>query len=413
MIIKQIKKTDPQIAELINKEVKQQQETLSLTASENYSSPAVREALSSPLSFRYSEGRPYKRYYASQENIDKLEILTEERVKQVFKLNTKKWQVNVQPYSGSPANYAILRGLLTPGDKIMSLSLNQGGHLTHGASVSLSGIDFQIINYGLDKKTHFLNYQEIEQLAEKEKPKLIICGFTAYPRKVDFKKFSKIAKKVNAYLLADTSHIAGLIIGGVHPSPFPFADVVMTTTHKSLRGPRGAIIVCKTELADKIFRKVFPGLQGGPHNHTVSAIGIALKEAMSPAFKKYAQQIIKNAKILAEELKKYNFTLVSNGTDNHLILIDLTNKNIFGKEAQMLLEKAGIILNKNTIPYETRTPQDPSGIRLGVPALTTRGMKEKEMKKIANWINEIISNPKSVNKIKKEVKLLSCKFPII
>lgn len=404
-------KIDPQIKKLIEKEEKRHQETLNLIASENYPSKAVREALSSIFVVKYAEGRPYKRYYAGQKNIDKLETLVEERVRKVFGLN-KNWAVNVQPYSGSPANYAILRGLLKIGDKILSLPLSHGGHLTHGAPVSLSGQDFKVINYFLDKKTFLLDYQEIEKIAKKEKPKLIICGFTAYPRKIDFKKFGQISKKVGAYLLADISHISGLIVGGVHPSPFPFADVVMTTTHKTLRGPRGAIIICREELKEKIFPKVFPGLQGGPHNQTICAIGVALKEAMTPQFKKYARQIVKNAKALAKELKKYNFKLISGGTDNHLILIDLTNKKISGKEAQILLEKAGIVLNKNTIPYDQRPPFDPSGIRLGTPALTSRGMKEKEMKKIAFWINEVISNPKSVSRVKSEIKKLCQKFPI-
>lgn len=412
MNIEKIKKVDPQIRKLIEKEEKRQQETLDLIASENYPSKAVREALSSIFVAKYSEGRPYKRYYAGMENVDKLETLVEERVRKVFKLNPKKWAVNVQPYSGSPANYAILRGLLRPGEKFLSLPLTHGGHLTHGAKVSLSGQDFKVVNYFLDKNG-LLDYKEIEKIAKKEKPKLIIAGFTAYPRKIDFKKLAKISKKVGAYLLADISHITGLIVGGCHPSPFPWADVVMTTTHKTLRGPRGALIICKEKLRKKIFQKVFPGLQGGPHNHTICAIGVALKEACLPAFKKYAQQIVKNTKTLAQELKKYNFNLISGGSDNHLVLVDLTNKGIGGKDAQLLLEKTGIVVNKNAIPYDPRPPFNPSGIRLGTPALTTRGMKEKEMKKIVLWINEVISSPRSFPKIKKDVKKLCKKFPIL
>jgi len=407
-----VEKTDSQIAKLIKKEERRQAETLNLIASENYPSKAVREALSSIFVVKYAEGRPYKRYYAGQEFIDKLETLVEERVRKIFGLGSKKWAVNVQPYSGSPANYAVLRALLKPGEKIMSLPLSHGGHLSHGARPSLSGQDFKVVNYFLNKDG-LLDYKEIEKIAKKEKPKLIICGFTAYPRKIDFKKFGEISKKVKAYLLADISHITGLIIGGVHPNPFPWADVVMTTTHKTLRGPRGAIIICKKELEDKIFKKVFPGLQGGPHGHTICAIGVALKEAMNPKFKRYASQIVKNAKILGDELKKYGFNLISGGTDNHLVLVDLTNKNITGKETQILLEKAGIVTNKNTIPYDPRPPFNPSGLRLGTPAITTRGMKEKEMEKIAFWINEVISNPKSVPKIKKQVKKLCQKFPIL
>lgn len=407
-----IKQTDPQIAKLIKKEEKRQEETLDLIASENYPSKAVREALSSIFVAKYAEGRPYKRYYGGMKNIDKLETLVEERAKKAFKLNPQKWSVNVQPLSGAPANYEILRSLVPLHEKILCLHLPHGGHLSQGAKASLTGHDFKPIYYFLDKNG-FLNYKEIEKIAKKEKPKLIICGFTAYPRKIDFKKFGEISKKVKAYLLADISHITGLIIGGVHPNPFPWADVVMTTTHKTLRGPRGAIIICKKELEDKIFKKVFPGLQGGPHGHTICAIGVALKEAMNPKFKRYASQIVKNAKILGDELKKYGFNLISGGTDNHLVLVDLTNKNITGKETQILLEKAGIVTNKNTIPYDPRPPFNPSGLRLGTPAITTRGMKEKEMEKIAFWINEVISNPKSVPKIKKQVKKLCQKFPIL
>jgi len=406
-----VEKIDSQIAKLIKKEERRQAETLNLIASENYPSRAVREALGSIFVARYAEGRPYKRYYAGQEFIDKLETLVEERVRKIFGLNSRKWAVNVQPYSGSPANYAVLRALLKPGEKILSLALPHGGHLSHGSPVSLSGKDFKIINYFLDKNG-FLNYKEIGKLAEKEKPKLIIAGYSAYPRKVDFKKFKKIAFGVEAYLLADIAHIAGLIAAKIHPSPFPWADVVTTTTHKTLRGPRGAIIICKKALENKIFPKVFPGLQGGPHEHTICALGVALKEAMSPKFKRYARQIVRNAKTLANELKKYNFILISGGTDNHLVLVDLRNKGLGGKEAQKFLEKAGIVVNKNTIPYDPRPPYDPSGIRLGTPALTSRGMKEKEMKKITFWINEVVSNPKSVQKIRKEVKKFCLKFPI-
>jgi len=406
-----VEKIDSQIAKLIKKEERRQAETLNLIASENYPSRTVREALGSIFVARYAEGRPYKRYYAGQEFVDKLETLVEERVRKIFGLDSRKWAVNVQPYSGSPANYAVLRALLKPGEKILSLALPHGGHLSHGAPVSLPGKDFKIINYFLDKNG-FLNYKEIGKLAEKEKPKLIIAGYSAYPRKVDFKKFKKIASRIEAYLLADIAHIAGLIAAKIHPSPFPWADVVTTTTHKTLRGPRGAIIICKKALENKIFPKVFPGLQGGPHEHTICALGVALKEAMSPKFKRYTRQIIRNAKTLANELKKYNFILISGGTDNHLVLVDLRNKGLGGKEAQKLLEKAGIVTNKNTIPYDPRPPYDPSGIRLGTPALTSRGMKEKEMKKITFWINEVVSNPKSVQKIRKEVKKFCLKFPI-
>ena len=407
-----IQKTDPEISSLISKEKERQENSLDLIPSENYPSRAVREALSSLFSAKYSEGRPYKRYYGGQEFADKLETLVQERAKKAFGLASKKWAVNVQPYSGSPANYAIYRGLLKPGDKIMRLPLSFGGHLTHGAPVSLSGIDFRIVNYFLDKESHLLDYGAIRKIARREKPKIIVAGFTAYTRKVNFRKFGQIAKSVSAYFLADISHIAGLVIGKVHPSPFPFADVVMTTTHKTLRGPRGAIIICKKELESQIFKIVFPGLQGGPHEHTIAAIGVALKEAMNQKFKKYARQIVRNAEVLAQGLKKYNFNLVSGGTDNHLILIDLRNKHITGREAQEFLERAGIVTNRNTIPYDPSSPFNPSGLRLGTPAVTSRGMKEKEMKKAAFWINEVISKPKSTTKIKSEVRNLCKKFPI-
>jgi len=406
----QIKKTDPELYNLIRKEEERQSSTLNLIASENYPSQAVRKALGSIFVAKYSEGRPHKRYYGGMENVDKLESLVERRALKLFKLSPQRWAVNIQPLSGAPANYEILRGLLNFGDKILCLHLPHGGHLSQGARVSLSGQDFKPVYYYLDRYG-FLDYGAIEKLAGREKPKLIITGYTAYPRKIDFKKFSQIARKVRAYLLADTSHITGLIIGGVHPSPFPWADVLMTTTHKTLRGPRGAMIICRKELEQKIFPKVFPGLQGGPHQHTICAIGVALKEAMSPAFKKYARQIVKNAQVLASELQKHHFNLVSGGTDNHLVLIDLRNKKITGKSCQELLERAGIVTNRNTIPYDPRPPYDPSGIRLGTPALTTRGMKEKEMRMVAGWINEAITNPRSVKEIREKVKTLCRKFP--
>lgn len=411
MNIKLIKKIDAEIEDLIQREEKRQSNTLNLIPSENYCSPAIREALATVFSAKYAEGRPFQRYYAGMENIDLLETIVEERARKLFGLN-EHWAINTQPLSGGPANYAILRGLLKPGEKLMALALDQGGHLSHGHAVNFSGLDFKVINYYLDKKTHLLNYEVIEKIAKKEKPKVIIAGFTAYPRKIDFRRFSQIAKKVGAYLLADISHLTGLIVAGVHPSPFPWAEVVMTTTHKTLRGPRGAMIICRQELEKKIFSCVFPGLQGGPHLHTICAIGVALKEAMTEEFKKYGQQIVKNAKALAQELKKNGFQLITRGTDNHLLLIDLTNKNITGAEAQLILEKAGIITNKNTIPYDFRSPVNPSGLRIGTPALTTRGMKEKEMKQIANWIKEVIADPTTSKRIKREVEVMCHRFPL-
>lgn len=415
-----IKKADPKIAELIKKEEEHHQNIINLIASENYPSQAVREILSSILVMKYSEGRPGHRYYGGMKNIDDIEELAEKRALDLFLGKNQagpassgvNWVVNVQPLSGSPANYAILRGLLNPGDTIMSLALAHGGHLSHGAHISLSGKDFKTVNYFLDQKSETLDYEAVESLAKKEKPKLIIAGYSAYPRKIDFKRFREIADSVQAYLLADIAHISGLIAGGVHPSPFPFADVVMTTTHKTLRGPRGAIIICKEELKDKIFPMIFPGLQGGPHNHTIAAIAVALKEASTAAFRKYSEQIVKNAQTLAEELKKNGFRLVSGGTDNHLVLVDLTSKGVGGLEAQEILEKSGIVVNKNMIPYDTRSPKDPSGIRLGTPAITTRGMKEKEMKLIAGWINEALNDPIKAETIRKNVQKLCKRFPL-
>ena len=436
-----LKKSDPTIYKLIQQEEKRQKEVLEMIPSENYTSKAVMEALGTVLTNKYSEGYPKKRYYQGNSVIDNVEILAEDRAKKLFKVP----YVNVQPYSGSPANSAVELALLTPGkDKIMGLSLAFGGHLTHGSPVSFSGKYFPIVSYALGKDG-FLDYDAIEKLAIKEKPKLIICGFTAYPRIVDFKRFGQIADKVGAYLLADISHITGLVIAGAHPSPVPYVDIVMTTTHKTLRGPRGAMLMITDkglkkdpELPDKIDKAVFPGLQGGPHDNQTAAIAVALLEASKPSFKTYGKQIVANAKKLAWELTNYKFNLVSGGTDNHLLLIDLSNKNVNGAVAALALEAAGIVLNKNAVPNDPMPPFYPSGIRLGTPALTTRGMKEKEMIKVAGWINEVIEEVsnyqlpkdkeqrklfwkdfkkniyknKKLLQIVKEVKLLTAKFPL-
>lgn len=391
-------KTDPQIAKLIREEELRQQNSLQMIPSENHASRAVQEALATVLVNKYSEGYPKKRYYQGNKIIDEVEILAQERAKKLFGVP----HVNVQPYSGSPANTAIYFALLKPlRDKIMGLSLAFGGHLTHGAPVSISGKYFKAASYELDKNGH-LDYQAIEKLAQREKPKIIVCGFTAYPRTIDFKRFGQIADKVSAYLLADISHIAGLVAGGVHPSPVAHAHIVMTTTHKTLRGPRGAMIMVTEkglkkdlDLAEKIDKAVFPGLQGGPHNNQTAAIAVALKEASTLAFAKYAAQIVKNSKTLAKELANFGFSLSGGGTDNHLILIDLRNKGVNGAVAAIALEAAGIIVNKNGVPFDTMPPFYPSGIRLGTPAITTRGMKDAEMVKIAAWINRTIEEAKS------------------
>ena len=375
--------------ELIKKEIQRQKKVINLIPSENYASNDVLDALGSPLTNKYSEGYPGKRYYPGNEIYDQIETEVQNLAKKVFGLSSGR-HVNVQPYSGSPANAAVYMALLKPGDMIMGMKLSHGGHLTHGHKVSFSGIFYNSVQYGVNIKTGFIDYDEVSDLAKKHKPKILICGATAYPREIDFKKFSKIAKSVSAYLMADISHIAGLISTGLHPTPFPYADIVTTTTHKTLRGPRGAIIFSKNkELAEKIDKAVFPGLQGGPHNNVIAAIGIAFEEALKPSFKKYQKQVVKNARVLADELKKYGFNLVSGGTDNHLILIDLKNKNITGIEAEKKLEKAGIIANRNTVSGD-ESPFKPSGIRMGTPAVTTQGMKEKDMIKIAKKIYLIL-----------------------
>lgn len=409
-----LRKTDREIWQWIEKEKLRQKDVLEMIPSENYASLAVLEALGSVLTNKYSEGYPGKRYYGGNENIDKIEKLAINRAKKVFKL-PKEWHVNVQPYSGSPANQAVYMALVDLGEKVMGMHLAHGGHLTHGWKVSFSGKYYRPVQYMVDKKTHLLDYEQIKQLAKKEKPKLIWAGATAYPRIIDWQKFSDIAHDIGAYLAADIAHYAGLIAGGVYPNPVGIADVVTTTTHKTLRGPRGAIIFCRPDLAKRIDKAVFPGLQGGPHDHQTAAIAVCLKEAQTSEFKKYACQIVKNAKKLAKELLKFDFNLITGGTDNHLILIDLRDKQIGGKRAQEVLEEAGITVNKNTIPFDLALPANPSGIRLGTPAITTRGMKEKEMKLIVAWINQVIENyqnPKEIRKVKRQVREFCQNFPV-
>jgi len=413
--MKNLKKFDPQIASLIGEEAKRQKDTLEMIPSENHTSPAVRESLGSILTDKYAEGYPGKRYYAGLKYYDILESLCIKRAKKLFKVP----HANVQPYSGSPANLAVYFAICEPGDKIMGMGLPYGGHLTHGWKVNFSAKYYNSVQYGVDKKTHLLNYQEIARIAKKEKPKLIWVGATAYPRFFNWRQFRQIADSVSAYLAADIAHIAGLVIAGVHSSPVPFVHIVTTTTHKTLRGPRGGMIMVTKEgikkdpqLPEKIDKAVFPGLQGGPHENRIAALAVCLKEAARPSFKQYGRQIVKNAKALAVELKNCGFNLITGGTDNHLILIDLRSKGISGKEAQLKLEEAGIIINKNAIPFDPNPPFNPSGIRLGTPALTTRGMKEKEMKKIAVWINEVIANKKSTKKVGLEIKKFCQKFPL-
>jgi glycine hydroxymethyltransferase len=406
-----IKKQDPKLYASMISEAERQQEGIELIPSENYVSQAVLEANGSILTNKYSEGYPGKRYYGGQENIDKVENLAIERAKELFGAE----HVNVQPYSGSPANTAIYFALLQFKDTVMGLRLDHGGHITHGLPIAYSGKAYNFVQYGVNPETGRLDMEEVRKVALEHKPKMIVAGYTAYPRDIDWKKFKEIADEVGAISMADISHTAGLIAGKVLESPVPFFDVVMTTTHKTLRGPRGAIIMCKEKFAKDIDKAVFPGLQGGPHENIIAGKAVAFGEALKPEFKKYAAQIKENAYHLAEEVKKRGFKLVSDGTDTHLILADLTNKGVSGKEAQNALDSVGITLNKNTVPNDPRPPFDPSGVRFGTPAITTRGMKESEMERIADWIDRVISNindEKVLVKIKKEVREMCLKFPV-
>ncbi len=406
-----LKTSDPKVAEILEAEIKRQAEGIELIPSENYVSEAVLEANGSIFTNKYSEGYPGKRYYGGQENTDRVENLAIDRAKELFGAE----HVNVQPYSGSPANTAIYFALLEFGDTVMGLKLDHGGHITHGLPIAFSGKAYNFVQYEVDKETGKLDYDEIEKLAEEHKPKMIVAGFTAYPRDIDWKRFKEIADKVGAISVADISHTAGLIAGKALESPVSYFDIIMTTTHKTLRGPRGAMIMCKEKFAKAINRAVFPGLQGGPHEHIIAAKAVAFGEALKPEFQEYAQQVIKNARHLAEKLTEHGFELVSGGTDTHLILVDLTNKDVPGKQAQVALDKVGITLNKNTVPFDQRSPFDPSGIRMGTPAVTTRGMKEPEMEKIAGWIKEVIANVEDeevLARIKKEVEEMCAGFPV-
>lgn len=386
---------DKEIQKLIKGEETRQKKTMTLIASENYVSKDVLAALGSVLTNKYSEGYPGKRYYGGQTYTDKIEVLCQKRALKAFKLKEGEWAVNVQPLSGSPANFAVYLALVPLGEKIMGMSLDHGGHLTHGHKVSATGKIWKQVPYGVNKDSEVIDYEEIKNIAIAEKPKLIVAGYTAYPRAVDFKKFREIADACGAILMVDMSHFAGLVAGGAYSSPFDYADVVTTTTHKTLRGPRGAMIFSKRdarEFPKLIDKAVFPGVQGGPHMNQVAATAVALKEATAPEFKKYAKQVVANAKVLSAELAKRGWRIVSGGTDSHLILVDtwMGGKGISGAEASARLEKKGIIVNKNTIPGETRSPFDPSGVRLGTAAVTTRGAKEKNMVKIAEEIDKIL-----------------------
>ena len=376
---------DPEVAAIIRAENKRQHNKIRLIPSENYASRAVLEATGSILTNKYSEGYAGKRYYEGQQEIDKIESLCVERVKAVFGAE----HVNVQPYSGSPANQAVYVALCEPGDSVMGLSLAHGGHLTHGAAVSISGLHYQAVQYGVRKEDGLIDFDQVEALAAAHRPKLLFCGGTDYPRVVDFARFAEIGHAVGAIVVADIAHISGLVAAGVHPSPVPYVDVVTSTTHKSLRGPRGGMIMCKARYADAIDKAVFPGLQGGPHNGTTAAIAVALQEAQSEEFKAYAQQVVDNARILGEALSARGFALSSGGTDNHLILIDMTDRGITGYQMAKSLDAAGIVCNFNSVPFDSRPARKPSGIRIGTPAITSRGFGSDEMKQLAEWMDRV------------------------
>lgn len=402
-----LKIVDPEVYKAIKKEEKRQKEHIELIASENITSAAVREAVGSVLTNKYAEGYPGRRYYCGCEHIDVIEQLAIDRAKELFGAE----HANVQPHSGANANFAVYLALLKPGDTILGMSLPAGGHLTHGTKVNVSGKHFNSISYELNPETELIDYDEVQRLATEHNPKIIVAGASAYPRKIDFKRFREIADSVGAYLMVDMAHIAGLVAAGEHDNPCKYADVVTTTTHKTLRGPRGGLILCKAELAKKIDSAVFPGSQGGPLEHVIAGKAVMLKEALSPEFKEYQKQVVKNCKVLADELNNYGFRLVSGGTDNHLVLVDLTPFGVTGKEASELLHKANITTNKNSIPNEKLSPSVTSGLRLGTAAITTLGMKEAEVKKIANFIYRVVKEKqKAIKEVKKEVIALMKEF---
>ena len=401
---------DPEIARLIREEEVRETVKLRLIPSENYVSRAVLEATGSILTNKYSEGYAGKRYYEGQQIIDQVEELAVSRLKALFGVD----HVNVQPYSGSPANLAVYLAFCQPHDAVLGLGLPSGGHLTHGSAVSITGRYFKSIGYNVSEKDQRIDFAEVRKLALEHKPKIIWCGTTAYPRTLDFAKFREIADEVGAKLCADIAHISGLVVGGAHPSPVGFADVITSTTHKTLRGPRGGVVMCKAEYAKEIDRAVFPGLQGGPHNHSTAGIAVAAKEAATPEFKTYAHAVVANAKVLAEGLLAKGFTLVTGGTDNHLILIDLRSKNVTGKVAARALDRAGIVGNYNSIPFDPRKPFDPSGYRIGTPSITSRGMGKDEMLKLAEFMAQVVATPddeKVIERVAAQVKELCLGFP--
>ena len=406
-----VKTADPELYSALVQEKNRQTQGLEMIASENYVSQAVMELQGSILTNKYAEGYPGKRYYGGCENVDVIEQLAIDRLKKIFSAD----HANVQPHSGSQANMAVYFSILKPGNVILGMDLTQGGHLTHGSPVNFSGFVFSAQAYGLDLKTQRIDYNQVEALARKHKPQLLIAGHSAYPRTLDFEKFKQIADQVGCPLMVDMAHIAGLVAGNQHSSPVPYADFITSTTHKTLRGPRGGVILCQSQWAKKVDSKIFPGIQGGPLPHVIAAKAMAFKEALQESYQVYIEQVVKNAKALAKGLINKNFDLVTGGTDNHLVLVDLTNRNITGKQAEQSLEKAGITVNKNTIPGEKKSPFVTSGIRLGTPALTTRGMKEQDMEQIVDWIDQTLSsynNEDHLLKIKSEVRNFCSQFKL-
>ncbi|MCX5710022.1 MAG: serine hydroxymethyltransferase [Candidatus Omnitrophica bacterium] len=409
--MKHLKKTDPQIYAVVKNEIKRQEENIELIASENFTSMAVMEAQGTVLTNKYAEGYPHHRWYGGCEFVDEAERLAIERAKKLFGAE----HVNVQAHSGSQANMAVYFSVLKPGDTVLAMDLAAGGHLTHGHPHNFSGMLYKIFGYGVDRKSEMLDYAKIMELAKKHKPKMILAGASAYPRKMDFKAFRKICDKVGAYLFVDMAHIAGLVAAGVHPSPVPYAEFVSSTTHKTLRGPRGGFIICKKEFAKRLDAEIFPGMQGGPLMHVIAAKAVAFREAMTPAFRAYQRQIVKNCKELAKALEGYGFRIVSGGTDNHLMLVDLSEKGITGSDASFILGVAGITVNKNLIPFDKKSAGVASGIRIGTAAVTTRGMKEAQMRKIAQLINKAIEgsdNTDILKEVRKEVLDLAKRFPL-
>ncbi|WP_302652948.1 serine hydroxymethyltransferase [uncultured Clostridium sp.] len=409
MDFKNLVKVDEEIYSLVEKELEREQDGIELIASENFASEAVMEAMGSYLTNKYAEGYPSKRYYGGCQVVDEVEELARERAKKLFGAE----HANVQPHSGSQANMAVYFTILQPGDTVLGMNLSHGGHLTHGSAVNFSGRLYNFVSYGVNKETERIDYEEVRRLALEYKPKLIVAGASAYSRIIDFKKLKEICDEVEAYFMVDMAHIAGLVATGAHPSPVPYADFVTSTTHKTLRGPRGGLILCKEKYAKALDKNIFPGIQGGPLMHTIAAKAVCFKEALQPEFKEYIDRVVKNCKVLAEELVKYDFKLVSNGSDNHLILIDLNNKDITGKDAEKRLDSIGITVNKNTVPNETKSPFVTSGVRIGTAAVTTRGFDEEDMKEVAALINDAIENKdEDLSSLKNRVKALCSKHPL-